>query len=245
VEDVQAVVPLSDSFTVVELPDEAEVVDGRLQLIIEELAVGETAEFTINLQSPWAYVDTVVRGYYVEANGWARAYGPLSQVIMAGGSVPIAQARELIGTVVSVEGVVTMYAGGFFAGSSSTKFYVEDETGGIQVFADGGNGVVTAAIGDRVRVTGEITLFRDALELIPLKNETDVEILATNGAQPEPLPITAEANETDDRVLGRLNMIEGTITAVEELTFDYQLEMLDDAGDTTAHRRAERPGRQA
>ncbi|MCB8943452.1 MAG: lamin tail domain-containing protein [Ardenticatenaceae bacterium] len=233
VTDVQVVVPLPDYFMGDELRESLLVEDGRFHTLIPELAPGHTAQFTIDLQSPYTYIDTLIGGYYVEAEGLMRTYGPLRQVIMAGGAVPIATARDLIGSVVSVEGVVTMYTGGFFAGSTSTKFYVEDETGGIQVFADGGNGVVNVNIGDQVRVTGAITPYRDSLELIPVENESDVEVLARNGPPPEPTVIAAGDNENDDRVLGRLNLIEGTITAVNELTFDYQLALQDDAGDVT------------
>lgn len=231
--DVQVVVPLPDYFVGEELGESGLMEDGRFHTLIPELGAGETAVFTIDLRSPYTYIDTLVSGYYVEADGLMRTYGPLRQVIMAGGAVPIATARDLSGSVVSVEGVVTMYTGGFFAGSSSTKFYVEDETGGIQVFADGGASVVSAAIGDRVRVTGTVTEYRDSLELIPVENEKDVEILGQNGLPPEPAVITASENENEARVLGRLNLIEGTITAVDELTFDYQVDLQDDAGDTT------------
>ena len=231
--DIQVVVPLPDYFIGEELQGSALLVDGRFRTIIPQLEPGHTAQFTIDLQSPYAYVDTIIRGYYVEASGLRRSYGPLRQVVMAGGAVPIATARELVGSVVSVEGVVTMYSGGFFAGSSSTKFYVQDETGGIQVFADGGGNVVSAAIGDRVRVTGEITPYRDSLELIPANNEQDIELLEQDKAVPEATVITAADNESDDRVLGRLNVIEGTILAIDEQTFDYQIDFQDDAGDIT------------
>ena len=231
--DIQVVVPLPDYFIGEELQGSALLVDGRFHTIIPQLGPGETAQFIINLQSPFTYIDTLISGYYVEAEGLMRAYGPLRQVVMAGGAVPIATARELVGSVVTVEGVVTMYTGGFFAGSSSTKFYMQDGTGGIQIFADGGGSVVTAAIGDHVRVTGEIVPYRDSLELIPVDNEKDIELLEQDGMVPEPTTITAGENEGDDRVLGRLNLIEGTITVINDQTFDYQIDLQDDAGNIT------------
>ena len=83
-----------------------------------------------------------------------------------------------------------MYTGGYFAGSDNTKFYIQDETGGVQVFADDGNGIIDVEVGDVVRATGEIVIFRDSIELIPLNNTADVEIMGT-AEPPAPQVITA------------------------------------------------------
>jgi predicted extracellular nuclease len=79
-----------------------------------------------------------------------------------GGAIPIAVARTLEGKRVTVEGIATMYTDGFYAGTTGTKFYLEDETGGIQAYCPGGKDLVTVDVGDRVRVTGEIEVYRDS-----------------------------------------------------------------------------------
>lgn len=225
-------VPIPDYFELIAAPDGAEWADGRLTWMIANVASQETAAATITLESPFTYIDTLFSSYYADADGLVRGYGAPLFVEMGGGAVPIAVARDLIGSTVTVEGVANMYTGGFFAGSTGTKFYMEDETGGIQVYADGGRGVVDVGIGDRVRVTGVIEPFRDSIEIIPLDNRTDVEIIG-EAEPPSPVPISASDNENDDALLGRLNVIEGIATRVEEFNFSYEIDLLDDAGDTT------------
>jgi uncharacterized repeat protein (TIGR01451 family) len=173
-----------------------------------------------------------VRGYYATADDQTPVYGPPQILSVAGGAIPISKARELVGSVVTVEGIATMYTGGFFAGSTSVKFYMQDETGGIQVFVDGGAGIVEVDIGDRVRVTGRIEPFRDSLELIPGNPAADVEVIGSESA-PEPAVIAISDNESDDSLLGRLNVIEGTVLSIEEFSFDYQIELADDLGSST------------
>jgi predicted extracellular nuclease len=126
-----------------------------------------------------------------------------------------------------------MYTGGFFAGGGNTLFYVQDESGGTQVFADDGDGVVRVNIGDRVRVTGAVTLYRDWIEVIPSDLEAGIEIIEPAAAAVEPAVISAQANETEAGILGRLNMIEGTVTGIADLTFDFEVNVQDAAGDTT------------
>jgi DNA/RNA endonuclease YhcR with UshA esterase domain len=107
----------------------------------------------------------------------------LQLVTMAGGSIPIATARDLIGNTVTVEGIVTMFPGGFFAGSGA-KIYIEDEEGGIQVYMPGGLGGLDVAIGDQVRVSGEVELYRDSIELVPANMPDDMEIIQAGAAEP-------------------------------------------------------------
>lgn len=224
--------PIPDYFEMIGMPEGAELVNGRLIWTVPAVASEETVPSTITLESPFTYIDTLFSSYFATADGLVSGYGAPTLVEMGGGSVPISIARDLIGSTVTVEGVATMYTGGFFAGSSSTKFYIEDETGGIQVFADEGQGVVDVNIGEVVRVTGVIEPYRDSIELIPVDNRADVEILG-EAEPPDPALITASGNENDDALLGRLNVLEGVATRVEEFNFSYEIDLLDDAGDTT------------
>ncbi|MFN2189118.1 MAG: lamin tail domain-containing protein, partial [Candidatus Promineifilaceae bacterium] len=230
---VIASIPVPPGYGVIELPDGAREVDSRIEWPVGDLPDGESTIGNILLRSPFTYSDALVRGYYVEADAVPAVFGPLRYVSVAGGSIPVVNARELVGNIVTVEGTATMYTGGFFAGTTGTKFYMEDETGGIQVYVPGGAGLVDVSIGDRVRVTGEIEPYRDSLELVPGDIPADIEILEPGAAEPAPSPITVADNERNDAVIGMLNVIEGTVTQIEELTYDYQLQLMDESGEST------------
>ncbi len=220
-------------YTLAAAPPDATIQDGILTWPIATLAAGAKLDGLVSLQAPYTYATTILRGYYIQTEAGLRQYGPLQPLIVAGGAVPIAVARTLIGQTVAVEGIATMYTGGFFAGTTGTKFYIEDETGGIQVFVPGGGGLVNVAVGDQVRVTGYIELFRDSLEIIPNTIPDDIEVLGESGVEPEPALITAQTNEEDPAILGRLNQIEGTIVTIEEFSFSYELDLQDDEGNIT------------
>ncbi len=231
--DASVSIPVPPGYRVLEMPDGATEVGSRIEWSVGDLADGESASGNIHLQSPFTYSDALVSGYYAEAEGLIPAFGPLQVVSVAGGSIPVANARELVGYTVTVEGLATMYTGGFFAGSTGTKFYIEDDSGGIQVYIPGGLGLVNVSIGDRVRVTGEIEPYRDSLELIPHEVPADVEILESAAADPIPSQITIADNERNDAVLGMLNSVQGTATQIEEFSYDYQIQLTDENGEST------------
>jgi len=181
--ELRALIPIPAEFKVIALPQGATLSAGWVEWRVTDLAGGATKSETILLQSPRTYLSTLIRGYYVESvNGEDRAYGPLQPLAVEGGAIPIATARGLEGKRVTVTGVATMYSGGFFAGTTGTKFYLEDESGGIQVYCPGGKNLVTVDVGDSVRVTGEIEVYRDSVEIVPATYPGDVEIL--NGRAP-------------------------------------------------------------
>ena len=227
-----ATIPLPDYFEPGELPETAVLQDGILTLQLGDLTAGEMVETAVSLTSPYTYLDTLISGYSVTADDFAQTFGPLQWVTMAGGFIPISTARELIGNTVTVEGIVTMFPGGFFAGSGS-KIYIEDEDGGIQVYMPGGLGGLDVAIGDQVRATGEIELYRDSIELVPTTMPDDMEIIQAGAAEPEPTLISVTDNERNDAVLGRLNAIEGTATRVEEFSYSYEIDLTDGEGNST------------
>lgn len=229
--DVLVSLPVPPGFTVLTLPAGASETDGQATWTIAALEANETVASEVTLQSPFTYTDIRFRGYYAMANE-QRRYGPLSQVTVGGGAVPVAVARQLVGQDVIVEGVATMYTGGFFAGTTGTKFYLQDDSGGIQVFVPGGMGAVTVRIGDRVRVRGGIELYRNSLELVPAV--ADIELLpsgeASLAAEPVALPVSAAQIQSDDAILGRLTRLQGVATRIEEFTFSYEIDLVDEAG---------------
>ena len=222
--------PVPRPFKLLTAPAGAAEADGRVTWTIADLPANEAVSAQIVLQSPYTYTDLRFRGYYAEANG-QRQYGSLAMLTVGGGAIPVAVARELIGQDVIVEGVATMYTGGFFAGTTGTKFYLEDDSGGIQVYVPGGMGAVTVRIGDHVRVRGGIEVYRNSLELVP--EVADIELLDTPPGDLTPLPITADQLRADDAILGRLTRLQGTATRIEEFSFSYEIDLADEAGATT------------
>ncbi|MFQ6102543.1 MAG: lamin tail domain-containing protein, partial [Anaerolineae bacterium] len=231
VHDVHVVFPIPADFAVISLPTGGSQSDGWIEWTMAELDASATATDTITLRSAWTYLTTLVRGYYVEASDWPlRAYGPPLPLAIEGGAIPIGTARTLKGKTVTVEGVATMYTGGFYAGSTGAKFYLEDETGGIQVYCPGGMGVVNVNVGDRVRVSGEIEVYRDSMEIIPNTYPDDVEVIERGGTEWEARPITLQAAGSDESVLGRLVVVEGAASRIQEFTYSYEIDLLDDQG---------------
>ena len=226
VSNVTISLPIASYFELVAGPEGAELGNGRLTWTLPEIAANGSQTAEITLLSPFTYTDTLLTGYYADADGYLAAFGQPRLISMAGGAIPIATARDLVGSVVSVEGIATMYTGGFFAGNGS-KFYMQDETGGIQVYIPSDQAQPNVAIGDRVRVTGLIEPYRDSLELIP----GDVELLGADD-MPEPLAVTVDDVNNSDAILGELVALEGTVLAVEDFNFDYQVQIDQGTGET-------------
>ncbi len=233
--EMRASIPIPRSFLVEAMSAREGVgqTDHHVLWTVPSLADGESAELVLLLRAPWTYLTEQVGGAYVEAQGWPlRAYaGPLT-FVTKGGSIPIATARTLKGKTVTVEGIATMYTGGFYAGSSGTKFYLEDESGGVQVYCPGGKDVVSVTIGSRVIVTGEVDIYRDSVEVIPSTYPDDVRVLAEEAESPAPTPITGAQANGDAAILGRLTSVEGTVTRLEESSYSYEIDLQDEQGDT-------------
>lgn len=227
------VVPVPADFEVLGTPADAIIEDNLIKIAFSRLPEATTQVWAISLRSPWNYGTVHVGGLYVETPDWPlRAYNMLVPITIEGGAIPIATARTLVGKTVTIEGVATMYTGGFYAGSTGTKFYLEDETGGIQVYCPGAVDIISARIGDRARVTGKIEVYRDSLEIIPVTYPNDVEILEKG----EPLPArptSGQAANSDPDILGRLIQVEGKLTRLEEFSYSYEADLLDDEGYTT------------
>ena len=230
--DVHASLPIPASFEIVSAPSGATLTGGRIEWTVPELAAGATAAATAQLQSPSTYLTEYVRGYYVESSDGAyQAYGSPLAVAVEGGSIPIGTARTLIGETAIVEGTVTMYTDGFFAGTTGTKFYMEDDTGGIQVYCPGGKDLVRVEVGDRVRVAGGIEVYRDSMEIVPSTYPDDVTVLESGGAALQPSTVTVTEAAKDESILGRLIVVEGMTTRLEEFTYSYEADLMDDEGN--------------
>ena len=231
VQDVLVTIPIPEKFEVVTMPNGGTEVDGKIQFTIAEIPANETAEAIITWRTPFTYIDHVLANYHAGAEDRITAFGAPVPISVSGGAIPIDVARTLVGNNVTIEGVATMYTGGFFAGSG-TKFYIEDETGGVQVYVPSDAGAKAIEIGDIVRVTGDVEIYRDSVEVIPQDVAVDIEQTG-EGEWSQPTAISIEQNEIDDLILGRLNVIEGIATRVEEFTYSYEIDLTDDLGNST------------
>ena len=230
--DLSAWIPIPAQFEVVSLPASATHTTDWIEWAPGELANDETKDTSIVMKSPWTYLNTLLRGAYVESqDGEYRAYGPVQSLTVAGGAIPIATARTLKGETVTIEGIANMYTDGFYAGSTGTKFYLQDGTGGIQAYCPGGKDLVHVSVGDRVRVTGGIDVYRDSIEIIPSVYPDDVEVLEQGGAEPEPTPATLEEANSNEDLLGRLIVVEAIATRIEEFSYSYEIDLMDDEGN--------------
>ncbi len=207
---------------------------GLLTWNINQLLADESRTLDIPAQVPWAYFTAVVHNYYLQAGDWPFiTFGEPVYTRIEGGVIPIATARGLMDAQLTVEGVVTMYTGGYFAGSGNTKFYLEDNTGGLQVQVFSGERSVQVPIGALVRVRGTVGAYRGAAQIVPVVVPDDVQIVAManpDGAwQPSKVTIQQAANDFET-LPGRLVQVTGTVTRLEEFTYSYELDLADAQG---------------
>ncbi|MEJ2758808.1 MAG: hypothetical protein P8046_10045, partial [Anaerolineales bacterium] len=197
---------------------------------VDSLDDGATATATVSATAPWTYLTASTHSYYAQAANWPLAvFGPRVVTEVTGGSIPIATARQLVGQEVVIEGIATMYVGGYYAGSGA-KFYMADETGGAQIYVAGAGSTLEVQIGDHVRVQGVVTVYRDSIEIIP-NSEAKVEILEHDAGVIEPLPVSVgQAANDKDTLPGTLVQVEGNLGRVEEFSYSYELDVVDEAG---------------
>jgi len=94
-----------------------------------------------------------------------------------------------VGTVVTVTGIVTVPDSVF--NTYSTDCYVQDETGGIDIFVSAGlNSGLHFKLGDNVTVTGKIAQFNGLTEIGTALADVTVVTNSTGNPVPEPLAMT-------------------------------------------------------
>jgi hypothetical protein len=199
--------------------------------VVGELPAGGKADQRLRVRAPFAYFSALASNAYAQAENWpVPAFaGPLWTQVR-GGKVPIAAARGLVGAELTIEGVVTMNTGNLFAGTNNTKFYLQDESGGIQVQVFGGQGQVSLRAGELARVRGKIGVYRGAVQLVPIVVPDDVQVIGqAAGPLPEALTIQ-QARQDFARLPGRLVQVQGQITRVEEFTYSYEIDLADSQG---------------
>ncbi len=203
---------------------------GVLVWHIASLEAGKQTALPLTFQAPWTYLTARASGFYAQADS-RYVFGAPQAVAIGGGAIPIGVARTLPqGTEVMVEGIATMYTGGFYAGGGNTKFYVQDDTGGIQIQVFGGAGQIDVPIGAKVQVRGVIAVYRGAVQIQPKQVPADIKILTEAGVhEPKPLLVSLEEAASPE-LEGRLVTVRGTVTALSEHSYSYTLTLSDESG---------------
>ncbi len=126
--------------------------------------------------------------------------------------VTIAEARtQPIGATVIVQGIVT---NGIEFGAIR---YFQDETAGIPIF--NGTGILDNIVpGDEIKVTGQISEFRNLLEITDEGGDFSVEVISTGNPIPDPVTGVALADGFSEEYEAQLIQFED-VTFVEEGTF--------------------------
>ncbi len=97
------------------------------------------------------------------------------------GIITIAEARsQLLAETVTVTGIVTNGA------EFGAIRYFQDETAGIAVYAPG-EVLANIVPGDEIKVTGQLTEFRNLLEITDEGGDFSVEVISTGNMLPEPI----------------------------------------------------------
>lgn len=224
-------IPIPSEFTVIESPSAVTMSEAVASWTVSELPPSAEEMIQITLEVPWTYFTTAFRNYYAHSSAdGTYAFGEPYWISVSTGSIPIGVARSLIGSVATIEGVATMYTGGYYAGGGNVKLYLEDESGGVQIYVPTGEGALDVAIGATVQARGVMTLYRGAVELIPDTPE-DVEVIAVGDA-PEATPVSLRLAVHDNEDLpGRLVEVEGTASRIEEFSYSYEIDLVDDEGN--------------
>jgi DNA/RNA endonuclease YhcR with UshA esterase domain len=145
-------------------------------------------------------------------------------------TITIAEARSLpLGTVVTIDGVVTVPSGAFSSSTFDQGFAIQDRTAGIYVSVPNNLGF---ALRQQVRVTGKLadTVLPGLLVLVDV---TDVKVHGS-GPKVQPLPVATGA--VGEATEGSLVKITGTITQpiVNDLPFGFIVFINDGSGEVHA-----------
>ncbi|MBN1665605.1 MAG: lamin tail domain-containing protein [Anaerolineales bacterium] len=211
-------------------------IDGTSQVLLWQigaLPAGESAVLALSLEAPYTYMTAALVNYSAQAEGVAPTFGGPVFIAIEGGAIPIGTLVDLVGAELIVEGTATMPTGALYAGGGNVKFYLEDESGGVQVWVPEGEGEVRVPIGALVRARGKLEVYRGALELVVL-DLANVETLAGPADNPAwtPAEVSVPDASSNPAFAGRLGVVEGLVTRVEEFSYSYEIDLMDESGET-------------
>lgn len=230
--NIQLILPVHPDLIVTTLPAGITQEEDLLTWIIPTLPEGETQTIQIPIEVPWTYFNAQVSSYYVLAEGCPLpAFGVPVTTKIEGGIIPIGTARTLLGADLTIEGVATAYTGAYYAGTGNVKFYLQDDTGAIQVQVFEGEGSVAVPIGARVSVRGNVSVYRGSTQIVPLLVPEDVVVLnGTFDTPPLPTLVSIQVASTDlEDLPGKLVQVQGIVTRLEEFSYSYEMDLSDPA----------------
>jgi DNA/RNA endonuclease YhcR with UshA esterase domain len=142
-------------------------------------------------------------------------------------TISIAEARGLpLGTVVTIDGSVTVPSGAFSSSTFDQGFAIQDQTAGIYISTSDNLGFAPR---QQVRVTGTLadTVLPGLLVLV------DVTAVKAHGSGPKVQPQPVATGDVNDSTEGSIVRITGTITQpiVNDLPFGFIIVVNDGSGD--------------
>ena len=142
-------------------------------------------------------------------------------------TISIAEARSLpLGTVVTIDGSVTVASGAFSSSTFDQGFAIQDRTGGIYVSTPNNLGFAPR---QQVRVTGTLA---DTVQpgLLVLVNVTEVK---AHGRGPKVRPVDVATGDVNESTEGTIVRVTGTITQpiVNDLPFGFIIFVDDGSGE--------------
>lgn len=230
-ENVVLHIPLNPDLEITDSSVPFEKQDNQIEFELGDLESSSSINLDVSFETAWKYTTITILGIYVDASNANSPVlsGPV-RTIVQGGSVPIGIARNLLNSEgVIIEGTATMYTGGYYAGSSGVKFYLEDNSGGVQVYVPGGNGKVEVPLGAYVRVEGVPQPYRGAIEIVPSPEDVSVikQPIDPFAWEPQLLAIKDLQNQAKD-LAGKLVTVSGEVQRVEEFSYSYEMDLLED-----------------
>lgn len=206
-------------------------IEDQLQFELGNIASGSSIDLNVTFETPWKYTTITVPGIFVDAQDLMAPIfsGPL-RTIVQGGAVPIGIARNLLdGAPVIIEGTATMYTGGYYSGSSGVKFYIEDNSGGVQVYVPGGAGKVDVPLGAYVQVQGIPQPYRGAIEIVPSPDDVTIirQPVDPFAWDSRTLTLKELLSQSAD-FTGELVTLSGEVARVEEFSYSYEMDLIED-----------------
>ncbi|MGM9605343.1 MAG: DUF5689 domain-containing protein, partial [Faecousia sp.] len=194
-------------------------VDGTVvetKTVSDSVASGESKSYTYDW-TPETYGTHAVKVVFnITANGESKTVAASKNIYVKGKNydtvVPIAEAKS--GSEkeeFTVEGIVTSNASGY---DQSTAFfdciYIQDETGGLNIFPVAGN----YQVGQKVRVHGAITYYNGEIELNLSEDYGGmIEVISDAINPPTPAEVSCKDAMASENI-GLLMQVSGTITRV-------------------------------
>jgi hypothetical protein len=153
--------------------------------------------------------------------------GPVVSLPQNPKTISIAEARSLpLGTIVTIDGSVTVPSGAFSSSTFDQGFAIQDRTGGIYVSTSDNLGF---GLRQQVRVTGRLadTVLPGLLVLV------DVTAVKAHGRGPKVRPLAVATGDVGEDTEGSLVTITGTITQpiINDLPFGFIIFVNDGSGE--------------